>query len=154
MDPVTIGAVLLAIASGASGEVGKQLWDGLVALVRRPLHRRSDERAAAELVPTGGAQLTAFQQARGDRDKAVALAEALVDRSGADAEFRQALESWWRQAEPIRAGTGNVTNTITGGTQHGPVLQARTVTGVITLSTAAPPPAVPPPYSPSPRDDP
>ena len=55
------------------------------------------------VVSSGEAELAALQQAPGDQQKAVALAEALLARSGADDEFRQALESWWQQAEPIRA---------------------------------------------------
>jgi len=37
MDPVTIGAVLAAIISGAGGQLGGQLWEGMVSLIRRPL---------------------------------------------------------------------------------------------------------------------
>ena len=143
MDPVTIGAVLLAVASGAGEGLGKQLWDGVVALVRRPFHRKtatSGDVATAELVPAGDAQLTAFQQAPGDRDKAIALAEALLARSGADDEFRLALEGWWRQAEPIRASIGDVTNTISGGTQQGPVLQGRDFSNITFGATPASPP--------------
>ena len=79
------------------------------------------------------------------KHKAVALAEALLARSGADDEFRQALESWWRQAEPIRASinAGNVTNTISGGTQHGPVLQGRDFSN-ITFGAAPATAPVPP----------
>ncbi len=38
MDPVTLGAVLLAVATGVSEALGGQLWAGVVSLVRRPLH--------------------------------------------------------------------------------------------------------------------
>lgn len=146
MDPITIGALLLAVASGAGEGLGKQLWDGLVALVGRPFRRRaaaSSDAAEAELMPAGDAQLAAFQQAPADRDKAIALAQALLVRSGADEEFRQALESWWRQAEPIRASIGNVTNTVTGGTQQGPVLQGRDFSN-ITFGAAPATPIAPP----------
>ena len=139
MDPVTVGAVLLTIASGATGELGKQLLDGLVALVRRPFRRVGGSPAPAELVPGGDAQLTGFQHAPDDRNKAEALAEALLARSGADTEFKQALESWWRQAEPIRVAIGNVSNTISGGTQQGPVLMARDISNT-TIGTGPPPP--------------
>jgi hypothetical protein len=140
MDPVTIGAVLLAIVSGAGGQLGAQLWDGVVSLVRHPFRRK-----AAAVVPAGEAELSALQQAPGDQQKAVALAEALLARSGADDEFRRALESWWQRAEPIRASVGNVTNTISGGIQRGPVLQGRDFSNV-TFGAA---PAVPPPIRPS-----
>ena len=34
------------------------------------------------------------------------------------------------RAEPVRASLGNVTNTISGGTQYGPVLQGRDFTNL------------------------
>jgi hypothetical protein len=98
-------------------------------------------------LPAGDAELAALEQAPADEGRAVALAEVLVARAGSDAEFRQVLKSWWEQASPVRAGAGNVTNTISGGTQHGPVLQGRDFTG-ITFGAA---PAVPPPVLPSPE---
>jgi len=146
MDPITIAAVLLAVASGAGEGLGKQLWDGVVALVRRPFHRKAvigADVTAGQVVPAGEAQLAALQQAPADRERAVALAEVLLARSGADAEFRQALESWWRQAEPIRANIGNVTNTVSGGTQHGPVLQGRDFSNVTFGAATATPPMPP-----------
>lgn len=130
MDPVTIGAVLLAIVSGASTQLGTQLWEGVVSLVRCPFRRKSAISDAIAVVPSGKAELSALLQAPGDRQKALALAEALLARSGADDAFRQALESWWQQAQPIRADIGNVVNTISGGTQQGPVLQGRDFTGL------------------------
>lgn len=146
MDPVTIGAVLLAIVGGAGSQLGTQLWEGVVSLVRRPFHRKavsSGGTAAAAVVPAGEAELAALQQAPGDQQKAVALAEVLLTRSGADEEFRRALESWWQQADPVRASIGNVTNTISGGTQHGPVLQGRDFSN-ITFGAAPATPPVPP----------
>ena len=144
MDPVTIGAVLAAVIGGAGGQLGAQLWQGVVSLVRRPFHRTTATGgdAAAEVVPAGEAELAALQQAPGDQQKAVALAEALLARSGADDEFRRDLENWWVQAEQIRASLniGDVTNTISGGTQYGPVLQGRDFSN-ITFGT---PPATPP----------
>ena len=147
MDPVTIGAVLLAIVSGAGSQLGTQLWDGLVSLVRRPFHRKEATSGdATTVVPAGEAELAALQQAPSDKYKAVALAEALLARSGADDEFRRALESWWQQAESIRAGIniGNVTNTISGGSQQGPVMQGRDFSNItFGVPPAAPPSALP-----------
>lgn len=145
MDPITIGAVLLAVASGAGEGLGKQLWAGVVSLVRRPYHHEvasdgdADTAAAAR---SGEAELSALQKAPGDREKAVALAEALLAKAR-DAEFRQALESWWEQAEPIRASIGSVTNIISGGTQYGPVLQGRDFTNVSFGAAPAKPPVPP-----------
>ena len=145
MNPVTIGAVLAAIASGAGEGLGKQLWDGMVSLVRRPFqHKAPASGDAAAMVPAGEMELVALQQAPDDQPKAVALAEALLVRSNADDEFRRALESWWRQAEPVRASMGNVTNAVSGGTQQGPVLQGRDFSNI---TFGAPPatPTIPPP---------
>jgi len=145
MDPVTIGALLLAIVSGVGTQLGTQLWEGVISLVRRPFRYKATGGDAAVVVPSGQAELTALQQAPADRHKAVALAEALLARSGADDEFRQALESWWLRAEPIRASlsSGSVTNEISGGTQQGPVLQGRDFSN-ISFGTPAPSPPAPP----------
>ena len=141
MDPVTIGLVLAAIATGAGEGLGKQLWEGVVSLVRRPFHRKAAASAdVAMVMPAGEAELAALEQDPGDQHKAVALAKVLLVRSSADDEFRRALESWWQQAEPIRASIGNVANTISGGTQQGPVLQGRDFSNI----TFGAPPATPP----------
>jgi hypothetical protein len=145
MDPLTLGAVLLAVITGTSEALGGQLWAGVVSLIRRPFRRKAaagGDAAAATVVPAGEAELAAFQQAP-DEHKAVALAKALLARSGADEEFRRALESWWRQAEPIRASIGNVTNTISGGTQYGPVLQGRDFNNISFGAGPATPPVPP-----------
>jgi hypothetical protein len=85
--------------------------------------------------------LRPWSKTRGDESKALALAEVLLARSDADDEFRRALENWWQQAEPIRASTGNVTNTISGRAFHGPVLQGRDIRN-ITFGERPPVPAV------------
>jgi hypothetical protein len=64
VDPVTIGAVLAAIAGGVAEGLGGQLWAGVCALVRRPLGRRSEPQPAA--VTDGSAQLAALEQVPGD----------------------------------------------------------------------------------------
>jgi hypothetical protein len=125
MDPVTLGAVLVAVISGASGELGAQLWAGVGALVNRPFRHRPPAGQTAVTQQTGNAELAALIQNPSDEQRAAALAEVLMSRASADAEFRQALQSWWDQAGTLHAGDGNVTNTITGGTQQGPVLQGR-----------------------------
>jgi hypothetical protein len=146
VDPVTIGAVLLAVVSGTGGQLGAQLWQGVVSLVRRPFYRQGTaggDRVTVEAVPTGESELAALQQTRGDQSRAVALAAALLARARVDEEFGRALESWWDQAGPVRASIGNATNTISGGTQRGPVLQGRDFSG-ITLSAGPAVPPVPP----------
>ena len=74
----------------------------------------------------------------------LALAEVLVARADADSEFQEALAAWWEQASQMRLG-GDVTNTISGGTFHGPVLQGRDFSGLTFGSPATPPPAPPGP---------
>ena len=141
MDPVTIGAVLLAVITGTSEALSGQLWAGVVSLVRRPLRRKAAAGHAA--VVSGEAELAALQRAPGDQQKAEALAERLLARAATDAEFDQALNGWWDQAEPIRARIGSVvTNTISGGTQHGPVLQGQNFSD-ITFGASPPPPSPP-----------
>jgi hypothetical protein len=81
----------------------------------------------------------AAEQAPVDKDRALSLAQVLVGRADGDPEFRQALQAWWDQAEPIRQ-TVIKSNTISGGTFYGPVFQADTVTGNTFGSQAAPPP--------------
>ena len=143
MDPVTVGAVLLAVATGVSEALGGQLWAGVVALVRRPF-RGKQASGAAPAVASGEGELLALQQSPGDRQKAVTLAEVLLARAETDGGFDQALRDWWAQAEPVREKVGNVTNTISGGNLYGPVLQGRDFTGPLTFGAAPPPPAASP----------
>jgi hypothetical protein len=142
MDPVTTGAVLAAIASGAGGALGSQLWAGLSALVRRPFRRAHATGEATAAVPSGSAELVALEQAPADEQRALALAEVLVARAEADSEFRNALQVWWEEASQIQI-SGDVANTISGGTFHGPVLQGRDFTGLTFGSPTPPPPASP-----------
>ena len=98
-------------------------------------------------MPSGEAELAALQQAPGDQQKAVALAEVLLARAQADAEFGQALRELVGR-RPSRSGraSANVTNTISGGTQHGPVLQGRDFSNL--TFGAAPPRRLPRPEDP------
>lgn len=144
---MTIGALLLAIISGAGEGLGARLWDGVVSLVRRPFHRRataSDTPVARALGSTGEAELAALQRAPADKQYAEALARVFLARADADAEFSRALESWWEEAGPIRATIGNVTNVISGGHQHGPVLQGRDFNNITFGAAPAAPTPVPP----------
>ncbi len=135
MDPVTVGAVLAAIAGGAGGAIGSQLWAWVGALVRRPLRHAHPARETAA-VPSGSVELAALERAPGDQAAGLTLAQALVARAAADREFAQQLDAWWAQASQI-AVTGDVTNTISGGTFSGPVMQGRDFTG-LTFTTPAP----------------
>ena len=148
MDPVTLAAVLVAVVTGASEALGGQLLTGLVSLVRRPWHRTTATADPAAL-PPGEAELAALQQSPRDEHKAVALAEVLLARSQADSGFGRALREWWEGAEPVRASLGDVTNTISGGTQYGPVLQGRDFTNLTFGASPALPPAPPEASGPS-----
>jgi hypothetical protein len=92
MDPVTLSAVLLAAVTGASEALGGQLLSGLASLIRRPWHRKAGPEQAA--LPPGEAELTALRESPDDRQKALRLAEALLARSEADADFGQGLRNW------------------------------------------------------------
>jgi hypothetical protein len=141
MDPITVGAVLVAVATGVSEALGGQLWAGVVALVRRPWHSGKGRGGELPAASPGEAELAALQAAPGDQQKAVALAEVLLARADGDPGFGQALREWWEQAAPVREKTGDVTNTISGGTFNSPVLQGRDFTGL----TFGAPPAAPRP---------
>jgi hypothetical protein len=145
VDPVTIGAVLAAVAGGAAGALGAQVWAGVTALVRRPFHHDEAGTGSGAVLPGGAAELAALQQAPADQRRAVALAEVLLTRAAADGGFEDALASWWEQARGIQV-SGDVANTVSGGTQYGPVLQGRDFTGL--TFTTAPPPAPGPPQEP------
>jgi hypothetical protein len=143
MDPVTVGAVLLAITSGAGEGLGARLWDGVASLVLRPLHHKAGaggDPAVVTAGSTGEAELAALQMAPADKRHAEALARVLLARADADAEFNRALETWWMQAAPILTPIGNVANVISGGSQQGPVLQGRDFSN-ITFGTAPAAPA-------------
>ena len=143
MDPVTIGAVLAAIVGGAGGALGSQVWAGVSALVRRPFRRPHAAGDTTAQVPSGSAELAALEQAPADERRALALAEVLVARADSDGEFRQALEAWWEHASQIHISS-DVANTISGGTQYGPVLQGRDFSGQTFNTTPPVPPPAPP----------
>jgi hypothetical protein len=137
MDPVTIGAVLAAVAGGAGGALGTQVWAGACALVRRPFRRDCSAVDTAAAVSSGAVELAALQQNPIGPDRAVALAEVLLARAGVDSGFCEALQDWWAQARQIHVG-GDVTSTISGGTFHGPVVQGRDFPN-LTFGSSAPP---------------
>lgn len=135
MDPIS-AAALAALAGGVGGEAGRHAWQALSALIRRPF--RQGEADGAPVVSSGEAELTALTQDPGETERAQRLSTALAVRAALDAEFRLALESWWRRAEPVSASQGAVTNRISGGTQHGPVVQGRDFSGLTITAHATP----------------
>ncbi|MFF7358584.1 hypothetical protein ACFZA1_39090 [Streptomyces filipinensis] len=139
MDPVSVG-LLVALAGGAGGELGRQAWAGLTALVRRPFRRDAGEEAPA--VSSGEAELARLEQDPTDQQQAQALSTALAVRAALDPDFRTGLQAWQEQANLVSTGDGTVHNTISGGTQHGPVLQGRDFSG-LSFTTSAPAPSAP-----------
>lgn len=142
MDPIT-AAALAALAGSLGSEAGRQTWQGLTALVRRPFRRGSAQGAGDDGTPqisSGELEVATLEGDPTDPAYAQALATALGVRSALDGEFRVLLEAWWRQAQAGSSG-GEVHNSITGGTQNGPVLQGRefsSLTFNMGGSTAAP----------------
>ncbi|MEU5578702.1 hypothetical protein ABZ791_21660 [Streptomyces huasconensis] len=142
MDPIT-AAALAALAGGLGGEAGRQAWQGLTALVRRPFGRAAaegTEDGGAPQVGSGELEVAALAENPGDPVRAQALATALGVRAALDGEFRRHLEEWWQRAQ-AGSGGGNVHNSISGGTQNGPVLQGRDFSSLTFNMTRTTPPS-------------
>ena len=148
VDPVSLGAALLAVVTGVSEALGGRLWEGMVSLVRRPSRGKGDGSGVTADARSGEAELLALQASPADQGKAVALAQMLVARADADPGFDRALQAWWEEAAPVRERAGIVVNTVSGGTQQGPVLQGRDFTNL----TFGAPPAPPSPLLDDPDD--
>ncbi|MET9346015.1 hypothetical protein [Streptomyces termitum] len=131
MDPVSVG-MLAALAGGAGGELGRQAWAALSDVVRRPFGRRPG-------ASSGEAELRALDEAPDEPARAEALRGVLVARAAEEPEFAAALASWHQQVRALP--DGSVTNTVSGGTQYGAVVQGRDFHGV--SFGAPPPPPVP-----------
>ncbi|MCX5193290.1 hypothetical protein OOK31_05185 [Streptomyces sp. NBC_00249] len=120
MDPIT-AAALAALAGGLGGEAGRQAWQGLVTLVRRPFRRGGAEEAPDAAGP-GELELVSLEGAPSDPARAQALATALGVRAALDGEFRGLLEDWWARARTVDA-SGDTHNQVSG--QAGQVIQGR-----------------------------
>ncbi|MFE4815250.1 hypothetical protein ACFRFU_02220 [Streptomyces sp. NPDC056704] len=128
MDPVSV-TLLVALAGGAGGEVGKQAWTSLGALVRRPF-RHTGESHQIRTMSSGEAELVALQQTPADPAMAQALSTALAVRAALDPDFQAGLQQWQEQARLVRTGDGETHNEISGGTFNGAVLQGRDFNGL------------------------
>jgi hypothetical protein len=149
VDPIST-ELLLALSGGAGGELGRQAWAALSALVRRP----STGGQGTEDVPavsTGDAELVELEGAPADAARARALSTALAVRAAVDAEFRTGLERWREQARQVCTGDGEVDISISGGTFYGPTLLGRDFPGT-SFATASAPPGDPGSGTPSARD--
>ncbi|MET8498862.1 hypothetical protein ACFUJX_04440 [Streptomyces rubiginosohelvolus] len=125
MDPIT-AAALAALAGGLGGEAGRQAWQGLTALVRRPFGQATTQGTRNDGTPqvsSGELEVVALEGDPADPMRAQALATALGVRAALDGEFRSLLDEWWQRAQA--SSSSDVHNTISGGTQNGPVLQGR-----------------------------
>ncbi|MFF6955668.1 hypothetical protein [Streptomyces sp. NPDC008317] len=141
MDPIT-AAALAALAGGLGGEAGRQAWLGLTALVRRPFGRAAAQGTRDDGTPqvsSGELEVAGLEAEPADPMRAQALATALGVRAALDREFRVLLDEWWERAQAAPSGSG-VQNSISGGTQNGPVLQGRDFSSITfnTKRTAAP----------------
>ncbi|MER5485532.1 hypothetical protein ABT024_20220, partial [Streptomyces sp. NPDC002812] len=117
MEPILIQpALLMRIVADASRNV---LWQRLQRLVRSSTTGESAE-----------PELDAFEESPTDPRLARELIGALIQQSTQDPEFSTALEEWGDAAEDQSGRAGSVTNTISGGTFHGSVIQARDFHGV------------------------
>jgi hypothetical protein len=65
-----------------------------------------------------------------DARRASELCAALSRRAGRDDAFRDHLAHWQERALLLHATHGNTTNSLTGGTQNGPVVQGRDFSGL------------------------
>ena len=133
MDPIS-AALLVALVSGAGGAAGTQAWAALGELVRRPF-RRADQVPSGEPVPALR-ELEALEGSPRDTGRAQALAEVLQRRAVHDPDFARSLTTWLEEAKAVPTGSGDVHNTVSGGSQ-GNVLQVRDLHGSVTFG--APP---------------
>ncbi|MGW2586182.1 hypothetical protein ACWCYZ_33540 [Streptomyces virginiae] len=139
MDPIT-AAALAALAATIGGEAGRHAWQGLTALVRRPFQRESArdlEENGSSGISSGELEVAALESDPADPLRAQALATALGVRAALEGEFRARLEEWWQEAQTTPGG--DVHNTISGGTQNGPVLQGRDFSSLTFNMTRASP---------------
>ena len=142
MDPVTIGAVLLAIVSGAGTQLGAQLWEGVVSLVRRPFRRkrRRAVRGRGCAFGRGGAGGVAAgpgRPAQGGR-----AGGGAAGPGAPTSEFGQALQQWW--AQPSRSGPASATSRTRSAAAPSTGRCCRAGTSPTSPSARHPPPPAPP----------
>jgi hypothetical protein len=128
MDPISV-ALLVALAGGAGGEIGRQSWVALTSLVRRPFQREETMESLSD-VGSGELELRRLEQAPADTSRAQALSVALNARAASDEHFRTELDRWYEQAKNVGVSGGEVHNAISGGTFNGPVMQGRDFSGI------------------------
>ncbi|MFD4789322.1 hypothetical protein ACFWN1_20145 [Streptomyces sp. NPDC058459] len=127
MDAIS-AELLVALATGAAGEAGQQLWISLSAMVRRRARPEDIEPGAVEPA-TGEAELLHLSAASHDIERARSLSSAVRRRAEHDLRFRADVALWQRQAQALRREDGMVSNVVSG-TQRGPVVQGRDFFGI------------------------
>ncbi|GLW55655.1 hypothetical protein [Kitasatospora phosalacinea] len=125
MDPISLG-LLAALAGGAGGELGKQSWNALTALIRRPF-----QHAAAATVSSGEAELVALERDPQNPELAGRLNTALAVRAALEPEFGPELEQWHGRAQSALKGD-TLHNVISGGNFTGLTIQGKVEGGTHT----------------------
>ncbi|MFD8403186.1 hypothetical protein [Streptomyces anulatus] len=128
VDPISEG-LLMAMAGGAAGSAGQQIWHALRGLVGRR------EPAAGGAPPQSSVEgeLTLLEQRPDDIERARSLAVALRGRAEQDPAFATALARLLVEGERAHRTPGAASFEISGGTQHS-VVQAQNVHGDITFN--------------------
>lgn len=99
----------------------------ICALIRREhRHARANNGPGTEM-PGAEASLVALEQNPGDARSATELARVLLARADLDRDFQHDLAAWWELARQVQVSS-NVSNSVSGGIQYGPVLQGRDFT--------------------------
>lgn len=144
-EVATLAAEVVPYASAAAAAYGGAVLakvrddtaDATVGLWRRLLQRIFATRAGDEPLPEPVADVVADPAGE---DALAALRLAVRKALAADAGLQGEVRAMLFQAGAVISG--DVTNTISGGTQHGPVLQGRDFTNLSFGVSAVPP--VPP----------
>jgi hypothetical protein len=113
--------VLSALVQGAGGQAGQRAWTALAALTGRALGYDSAETQAIETSRT----------ASPDPARVSNLAEGLARLARTDPAFTAELTDWLTGAQALLTGDQTL-NQVTGQVT-GPVIQARDVSGGITI---------------------
>jgi hypothetical protein len=137
MEPISLG-LLMALVGGAGGEMGKQAWTKLAALVRRPSHRSTTAGYPAEIgtTNTGETELTALEHAPDNEALAEALLQALALRAAHNPDFKADLQAWHDQAHLISITNQNTKAHVVlhDATFNAPTVVGRDFSGPIYLS--------------------
>ncbi|WP_097866957.1 hypothetical protein [Streptomyces sp. rh34] len=128
MEPISEG-LLMALAGGAAGSAGQQVWHSLRGLVVRRDATAGGEPSRSSIE----GELTLLEQRPHDTERARSLAEALRERAEQDPTFAAALAGLREQGERAHRTPGAARFEISGGTQHS-VVQAQNMHGDITFN--------------------